>query len=694
MSLQSFFNPKSVAVVGVSEKLEKLGSVIFQNILDSQFEGELFAVNPKMGGKKFLGKLAFESLEKIKNPVDLVVIVVPGKFVEGVIDDCVKNRTKNVIIISAGFSEIGNTELETNISQKCFENNINLLGPNCLGVIFPYVNLNASFADGRPKKGGICFVSQSGAFCTAMLDFAAEKNIGFSHFISLGNKSGISEIEIVKYLAKDDSVKIFAFYLESLKNGKKFVEAIESLHFEKPVIILEPGKSEKAHEAASSHTGSLAPNSRILEQAYEQAGVIQVFSMRELFGVLEVYEKSQGMRFGRNLAILTNAGGAGVLTTDLSEEFHLDLAKFTEKTSEKLEAKLPAEANIKNPVDIIGDAHADRYQTALEILIQDENIDEILVLLTPQRTTEIEKTAEIIGKISQKTSQPIVASFIGGELVNKANIIFEKYNIPHFRFPVEAIQIMGIIQYYNVLKQKHESFENNYKSLLQPQKDRLEKLFLDAKGKKSLPQKSVDEILKFYGFDIPKTDNFTDLNKALDFAKNIFPNKLVMKLSSPDALHKTDLKGVFLNIDSEEKFKKVWGNLESSIKIADLKEASIQVQEQISAGSEIILGINSDDDFGKIMLFGSGGIYTEVFHDTAIRVLPIKNFDGFLDDTKIGKILRGVRGESAKAISPLISTMEKMQKLVLDFPNIKSIDANPVLVTENRAVCVDFKILI
>ncbi len=495
-------------------------------------------------------------------------------------------------------------------------------------------------------------------------------------------------------MAKDDSVKIFAFYLESLKDGKKFIDEVNALNFEKPVIILEPGKSEKAHEAASSHTGSLAPNSRILEQAYAQAGVVQVFSMRELFGVLEMYEKCQGMSFGPSLAILTNAGGAGVLTTDLSEEFHLNLAEFSDETSKKLKENLPAEANIKNPVDIIGDAHADRYETALNILIEDENINEILVLLTPQRTTEIEETAKIIGKISKKTSKPIVASFIGGKLVSKSFSVFEKYNIPHFKFPVEAIQIMGILQHYNVLKQKHESFENTYKSLVQPEKEKIKKLFDDAKGKKSLPQNSVDEILKSYGLDLPQTQNFMDLGKAKIFAENIFPQPVVMKLSSPDALHKTDLKGVFLNIDSVEKFESAWKNLQESISIAGLKEASIQVQEQISGGSEIILGINSDDDFGKIMLFGSGGIYTEVFHDTSIRVLPIKNFDGFLQDTKIGKILKGVRGESPKAIQPLLQTMEIMQKLVLDFPEIKSIDANPVLVTNSRAVCVDFKILI
>jgi len=303
MSLSSFFAPKSVAVVGVSENLDKLGSIIFQNIIEGGFEGALYGANPKLGGQKLLDKDCVASLKDIDEALDLVVIVIPGKFAEGVIDDCIANGTKNVIIISAGFSEVGNDDLEHTIAKKCADHKINLLGPNCLGVIFPHAKCNASFADGNPLPGNICFVSQSGAFCTAMLDWAAEKNIGFSHFVSLGNKVGISEVEILETLMDDDQVDMFAFYLESLAHGPEFLEAIKKCT--KPVVILEPGKSIKAAEAASSHTGSLAPNYRVLQMAYRQAGAVQVFSMEAMFGLLEMLTNHAHKRFGKNLAVVT-----------------------------------------------------------------------------------------------------------------------------------------------------------------------------------------------------------------------------------------------------------------------------------------------------------------------------------------------------------------------------------------------------
>lgn len=687
MSLQSFFSPKSVAVVGVSENLNKLGSIIFQNIIDSGFEGDLYGINPKLSDQKLLGKECVDSVSSVTEALDLVIIVVPGKYTGPVVDDCVKNKTKNIIIISAGFGEVGNIELEQSIAQKCTDNNINLLGPNCLGVIFPHVGLNASFADGNPLPGKICFVSQSGAFCTAMLDWAAEKNIGFSHFVSLGNKAGISEVEILQTLMDDDQVDMFAFYLESLAHGPEFLEAIKKC--KKPIVILEPGKSTKAAEAASSHTGSLAPNSRVLQQAYRQAGAIEVFSMEALFGLLEMLTCHAHKRFGKNLAVVTNAGGVGVLTTDLSEDNHLNLLTFSDETQGKLKEKLPAEANTKNPVDIIGDARADRYQAALEILVEDPEIDQILVLLTPQRTTEVVETAQIIGQISQKTDKNIVTSFIGGVRTKTALPILQKFKVPHFNFPVDATQVMGL------LANKVQSAESNF-TVSQCRSDQIENIILKSQeaGLKSLAQSEVNKILAHYGFDSPGNQNFVDKQSGLEFAESFFPDPVVMKISSPSALHKTDLKGVVLNVDSVLKFEEVWEALNAAMSAADINDGSIQVQEQIPSGTEIILGVNQDPNFGPVMLFGSGGIYTEVFADTAVQILPTQDFNGLINDTKVGKILHGVRGENPKAIDPLLKTMAKIQQLVIDYPEITSIDANPVLVTEDRAVCVDFKILL
>ena len=692
MTLKSFFVPNSLAVVGVSENLDKLGSVIFKNIIDADFKGVLYGVNPKLSGQTLLNKPCLGSLNNVAEALDMVVIVVPGKYAEGVVDDCVSNGTKNIIIISAGFGEVGEVELEKRIAQKCFENGINLLGPNCLGAIIPSAHLNASFADGFPKLGKICFASQSGAFCTAMLDWATQKNIGFSHLISLGNKAGISEVDLLEHLADDPEVEIFAFYLESLAQGEKFLELIKRVAPHKPVIILEPGRSVKAAAASSSHTGSLAPNYKILEMAYEQAGAIQAFSMRAMFGLIEVLTHCQGKNFGRNIAVLTNAGGVGVMATDAIEEHNLNLTSFTDRTIEKLDAVLPAEANTHNPVDIIGDAKADRYEAALKILVEDEKVDQILVLLTPQRTTEVKRTAEIVGKIAQTSHKNIVASFVGGARSSEGIPVFEKFGVPHFEFPVDATRVLSLLANRTKLEHgtspiMHLNFEPDHQIRAWLEEAKI-------KGWPSLPQNQVNYILEKYGFDFPHNCGFSDYDEALKCASEMFPGNVVLKISAPAALHKTDVQGVVLNVNNPDKFRSAWDALTNSIEIAGYQDAHIQVQEQIPQGTEVIMGLTRDPNFGPVMLFGTGGIYTEVYKDTTVRVLPTHDFPQMIAETKIGEILHGVRGEKPKAVEPLIEVMQKLQRLVLDYPDITSIDINPVMVTETRAVCVDFKILV
>jgi len=691
MALTSFFNPTSLAVVGVSENLEKLGSVIFKNIIEADFKGDLYGVNPKLDGQMLLDIPCVGSIAQAPKPFDMVVIVVPGKYAEGVVDECVENGTKNIIIISAGFGEVGQTELEQRVAKKCTDNGINLLGPNCLGAIIPSANLNASFADGFPRKGKICFASQSGAFCTAMLDWAAQKNIGFSHLISLGNKAGISEIDILESLADDPEVEIFAFYLESLAQGTKFLELIKRVAPHKPVIILEPGRSVKAAAASSSHTGSLAPNYAILEMAYKQAGAIQAFSMRSMFGLLEILTHAKDKNFGRNIAVLTNAGGVGVMATDAIEEDNLNLTELTPETMKALTEVLPAEANTHNPVDIIGDAKADRYEAALKVLVEDDQVDQILVLLTPQRTTEVKRTAEVICEMAKKSPKNIVASFVGGARSGEGIPVFEEHGVPHFEFPIDATRVLSLLSNRKELLAgtspiTHLNFEPD---------DKIETWLKEAKANHwpSLPQDQVNYILEKYGFDFPQNCGFTAYDKALECAESMFPGSVVMKISAPDALHKTDVQGVILNVNTVDKFKGAWKALSQSIEIAGFKDAHIQVQEQIPQGTEIIMGLTRDENFGPVMLFGTGGIYTEVYKDTTVRVLPTHDFADMVNETKIGQILHGVRGEKPKAVEPLIEVMHKLQRLVLDYPAIASIDINPVMVTKTRAVCVDFKIL-
>lgn len=692
MSLESFFNPKSIAVVGVSDNPSKLGAVVFNNILSANYQGELYGVNPKLAGKEVYGKPCYASVDTLPKPMDLVVILVPARFTEPVIDACVANGTKNISIITAGFAEVGEKELEKRIAEKCLDNGINLLGPNCLGHIATYNNVNASFADGFPARGNVAFISQSGAYCSAIMDWAAGKGIGFSHFISIGNKACMGEDTLLTALKDDPDTDAFVFYLESLKNGKAFLKALKEVSDTKPCVIMEPGKSAKAQAASLSHTGSLAPNYRVLEMALQSAGAIQAYNDRELFGLLEILQYCNHMDFGGQVGVLTNAGGVGVLTSDLCEEAGLDMARPSEKTIAALREVLTPEAAFGNPVDVVGDAKADRYQNALRILCESGEYKNIIVLLTPQRVTDATGTAKAIIELApQYKNVNIYCAFVGGARVAEGRKLLAAAHIPTYEHPGDVVRLLGLLKAQMVYRGKKLATVElgevpaNLKAAIKEAKDA---------GLASLPQTTVNALMDHYGIDYPKSGNFTDKAGALAFCKTIFPSAVVLKLSAPDALHKTEMKGIYLNVNSEASFEEAWNGLWGSIEKFQLKGASVLIQEMITKATETIIGVNSDKNFGRVMVFGTGGIYTEVMRDTTMRILPADDFSDMIKETKVGKILNGVRGEAPKAVGPLADTLRKVQQLVLEVPEITAIDGNPVLVTADRAVVVDFKMLL
>ncbi|MBR6729726.1 MAG: acetate--CoA ligase family protein [Alphaproteobacteria bacterium] len=692
MSLDSFFNPSSIAVVGVSNDPSKLGAVVFNNVIDAGFEGNLYAINPKCAGQELYGKPCYASVADLPEAIDLVVVVVPAKFTMPVIDDAIKNKTKNISIITAGFGEVGNHELEDTIAEKCMANGINLLGPNCLGHISTFDKVNASFADGFPSQGNVAFISQSGAYCSALMDWAREKGIGFSHFISIGNKALLAEDRLLDALKNDKNTTAFIFYLESLKNGKEFLRVLKEVSKTKPVVIMEPGKSQKAQAASLSHTGSLAPNYRVLEIALKGSGAIQAYTTRELFGLLEVLQYAKHTEFDGSVAILTNAGGVGVLSSDLCEDNGLDLARPSDKTIEALKAVLPAEAAFGNPIDVIGDARADRYEAALKVLCESGEYKNIIVLLTPQMVTDATGTAEAIVKVSKEyNSVNVFAVFVGGVKVKEGRDILEANKVLNYEYPIDVIRLLGLLKaqmaYRGVqtVEVETKAVPAEIMTAVQSAKD---------EGLASLPQNVVNMIMDHYGIDYPKSGNFTDREAALSFCKNIFPAPVVLKLSAPDALHKTEMKGIYLNVNDEASFDEAWNGLNGSIQKFELKGASVLIQEMIVKATETIIGVNSDKNFGRIMVFGTGGIYTEVMKDTTLRILPASDFDAMIKETKVGTILNGVRGEEPKAVGPLAETLKKVQQVVLEIPQITSIDANPALVTKDRAVVVDFKMLL
>ena len=699
--LETFFNPKSLAVVGVSEDPTKLGSLIFNNVLNAKYQGNLYPVNSRIGGKILYGYQSYKRVTEIKEPLDLAVLVISAKFCSSTIDDCITNGTKNISIIAAGFNEIGNNKLEKEIAEKCSKNNINLLGPNCLGHISTFTNLNASFTDGYPDKGNVAFISQSGAYCCAMLDWALRKKIGFSHFLSIGNKSLLGEDKLLSYLKDDPNTQIFAFYLESIKNGKEFLKILSNITSKKPCIILEPGKSNKAQMASLSHTGSLAPNYKILELAYKTVGAIQARNSRELFGLVEMLVYSHHYNFEGSLAIVTNGGGAGVISSDLCVENNVALEKPSEKIINLLKKDLPPMCSLTNPLDILGEAKPDRYEKALKIICESGEYKNIFVICTPQLGTDEKGTAEVIAKLYKEYPNiNFYTSFIGGNKVQLGIDILKENHIINFDFPADCINLLGLLFNNRNNTEKNElidkmdiDIEIENKSLNENIKNKITKAKND--GLASLPQDTLNEIMDYYNITHPKSGNFTDKNKALEFCETIFPNPVVLKLSSPDAIHKTEMKGIFVGIQDDAQFESAFDSLYNIITNNKLKDGSILIQEMVAQNAnEAIIGMNTDANFGKVMIFGTGGIYTEIYDDISLRILPTHNFKTMINETKLGKILNGVRGEKPKNIQGVINILEAIQKITFDFPEISSIDINPLMVTEDKAYVVDFKILL
>ena len=692
--LESFFNPKSIAVVGVSEDPKKLGSLIFHNVKNANFKGNLYPINSRIGGKILYGYQSYKSVKEIKEPLDLAVFVIAAKFCSATVDDCIINGTKNISIIAAGFSEVGNTKLEKEIAEKCAKNNINLLGPNCLGHISTFNDLNASFTDGYPKKGNVAFISQSGAYCCAMLDWAEKKNIGFSHFISIGNKAMLAEDKLLFCLKDDKNTKIFAFYLESLKNGKDFLKTLSEVSSKKPCLIMEPGRSNKAQMASLSHTGSLTPNYKILQIAFKNAGAIQARNTRELFSLIETLEYSHHYQFEGSLCIVTNGGGAGVVSTDLCEENNILLEKPSDKIIELLKKELPPMCSLANPIDVLGDAKADRYEKTLKIILESGEYKNLFIILTPQLGTQAKETAEVIVKLYKEYPNiNIFTTFIGGNKVQPGIDVLKANNVINFDYPVDGINLLGLL--FNRGKQEDNKMEIEIenKSINVDIKNKIIKA--KEEGLPSLPQDIVNEIMDFYHIPYPKSANFTDKKLALDFCKKIFPSPVVMKISSPDAIHKTEMKGIFVGINDEKQFESAFESLMNIITNKKLKNASVLIQEMVNrSAKEAIIGMNTDSNFGKIIIFGTGGVYTEVYDDISLRILPNHDFKEMVNETKLGKILNGYRGEKPKNVQSVIDVLEAIQKIAFDFPEICSIDINPLMVTEDKAYVVDFKILL
>jgi len=691
--------PKSIAIVGVSESKEKIGSVILQNLMKDGYNGKIYPINPKY--EELFGKKSYPDILAVKEDIDTVCIAIPYQFVEQVVDQCIEKKVKSVVIISAGFKETGEQgkELEERIANRLKDANIRLLGPNCLGYINNKAKVNLTFARENPGNGNIAFISQSGAFCTIILDMACAKGLGFSNVISLGNKADIQENELLTTFLNDSDTSAIAMYLEEFTDGKELVSLCQKS--KKPILIIAPGSSEKSQLAISSHTGSLASSYDTTTAAIKKSNMILAENSEELFKLMEMM-KLKSIPRGKRIAIVTNAGGPGIIAVDRAEKEGLEVVNLGEKTREKLLKDLPEESNIANPIDILGDAKKDRYEDAILAALDDINVDSVLVILTPQLITEIKETAELIAKISLTAAKPIYSCFLGGKDVQAGQRILELNNCPWFNDIQEATHIIAKLANYELEKDRAKPISSDeFQKRPKYKKEVLESL--NESSPVILSDSLAISLLEEFKVDTPKQLVTTSLEEGRDFASLIFP--VAIKATAEDLAHKTDFKGLYLDIRTISEFEEKFELLKQTItKTTGNPAPNILIQEMIDGNLEIFLGANREGNseiylkeglgFGHLIAMGKGGIFTEVYKDISHVLVPERReeIDKILSQTKVSKIIDGYRGKPRLAREKLLDLIMKLQNLLVSYPEIISMDINPVMLTEDRAVVVDIKL--
>lgn len=691
-NLESIFYPSSVAVVGTTATAGTVPHDIFVNILKDNFSGIIYPVSPKE--RSIAGVKAFKYVIDIPDPVDLAVIVFPGNVCHLALEQCGQKGVKAAVIISAGFREVGGAGIqrEEQIKAIAAKYNISFIGPNCLGVINtdPASHLNASFARKMPQEGSIGFLSQSGALCTAVLDYAQAKHIGFSKFVSFGNKADISEIDLMMYLKNDPKTKVILVYLEEFTDGIGFMKAAKEIILEtgKPILVLKSGRTNEGAAAAASHTGSLAGSDEVCDAALRQVGVIRCATIEEMFNIA-IALAYQPLPKNNRVAIITNAGGPGVLATDAAISEKLVLAKFSDTTTDLFRKNLPATANIKNPVDVIGDARADRYTVALSGALNDDNVDGALVILTPQSMTNIESIADEVSRIANTFDKPTYASFMGETDVAAGIGILQKRNIPHYILPESMCR-----SFARALQFKKMSEMTYNEPVLFPDisKEKATAVIQNAlkAGRTYLPEEESLEILKAYGLPILPGGLAATKDEAVRLSEKInFP--VAMKVVSDDVIHKFDVKGVVLNIQTAEQAAAAYYSIHENV-LAAVPRAVIKgiyVQRMISDGEEVILGVKKDPSFGHVVMFGLGGLFVEVFRDVSFRISPVGpvSAEYMIRDVKAYQILSGARGRRPRDIKSIEQCIQRLSLLAIDCPQIAELDVNPLIVNDEGRGC-------
>ena len=700
-TIETLFSPASIAIVGATNRPNSVGQAVMRNLVQGEFQGVLYPVHPKL--KSIYGVKAYPTLTAIPDSVDLAVIIVKPEIVPDLLEEAKGKSVKGAVIITAGFKEIGGqgAELENRIREIAARNSIRLVGPNCLGIINTNkdVRMNASFARLMPRPGNIGFISQSGALCTSVLDYAAGRKIGFSKFISFGNKADVSEIDLLRHLGNDPETKVICMYLEDLSAGQEFIRVASDISWNKgkPILAVKSGTSSEGAKAAASHTGSLVGSDSAYDAIFLQSGIQRVEGINELFHYAMAFSR-QPLPKGRRIAIVTNAGGPGIMATDAAIRHGLKLAAFTDETTAALKTNLPPTANIHNPVDVIGDATHDRYESALKTVMQDPNVDGAIVLLTPQAMTDILETARIVPSVAKSVDKPILCSFMGIVDVSIGVDHLETNGIPNYVFPEAASRTMAAMARFG----ERLAIGNRVLPEVPCNRGRIGELIrakLNGNPKCYLPEREAANLL--HGYELPLLNSrlvtgTDDIDAACQGMR--FP--VAMKIVSKDIVHKVDAGGVKLNITDGDQAKQAFEEIVANGRRfkADARIDGVLMQEMAGKGVEVIIGCARDPKFGPIVMFGLGGTLVEALKDVTFRLAPMRiaSAENMIRSIKTFNILQGVRGNPPSDLDAIRECILRVSTLVDHHPEISELDINPLIVYPQGqgAVVADCRIML
>ena len=689
MAESVFLSPKSIAIIGASDKRGSVGATITSNIMNG-FKGTVFPISPTR--ETVFYKKAYKTVLEVPKPIDLAVIVIKNTLVADVLEECGKKKVKGVIIITAGFKEVDEegAKREQQIKDIAKKYNIQIIGPNCLGVmnLDPKTMMNSTFLKVTPKSGKIALVSQSGAICAALVEDASAQGIGFSAVVSLGNKAAMSEVDVLKMLAEHKQTRVIVMYLEDMGNGQEFLKVCKNItkKLKKPVLVLKSGRSPEGAKAAMSHTGALMGSDEIYEALLKQSGAIRVDTMEELFDYATAFSK-QPLPTGGDLVIVSNAGGPAIISTDACSKLKIKMANI-DSIRPKIDAVIPPWGSSRNPVDIVGDADFNRFRNVLERVLNHPKVGSVISMCTPSGTLNYDKLANVIVEMSKKYKKTMLASLMGLDEGITNREILAAGDVPYYNYAEGAIRTLAAMLKFSDWVKSPEGKIQQFKV----NKAKAKKIFDKVKKEKrpNLLEEEGHEVLRAYGLPLPKSALAKTEDEAISLAKKIgYP--VVMKIASPQIIHKSDAGGVRINLTNDNEirdaFKTIIKNAKKYSKDAEIK--GVLIVEMVKGGKEMIIGSKLEPGFGPVIMLGMGGIYVEVLKDVTFKLAPItsKEADDMISEIKTQKLLQGVRGEKPSDISKLSECIQRLSQLVTDFKEIKELDMNPVLVMEEGKGC-------